>query len=67
MSCTCSRMHIIPNVDTYMIYKAIPSQSLVSGHTTYLKYMQAGGWLGLCDYVTIKLRQEEEVLKPYHR
>ena len=49
------------------IYKATPSQSLVSGHTSCLKYMQADRvvrtmWLWL-----IELRQEEEVLKPYHR
>ena len=27
-------------------YKATPSQSLVSGQTTYLKYMQVGRWAG---------------------
>ena len=27
-----------------------PSQSLVSGHISCLKYMRAGGWLGLWDY-----------------
>ena len=30
--------------------KTTPSQSLISGHTIYLKYMRAGGWLGLWDY-----------------
>ena len=29
------------------LYKATPSQSLVSGHTNCLKYTRAGGWLGL--------------------
>ena len=44
-----------------LVYKATPSQSLVSGHISCPKYMWAGGW------VLIKLRQEEEVLKSYHR
>ena len=32
----------------------------VSGHTTYLKYMQVGGWLEFCDYIPlIELRPED--------
>ena len=34
-----------------IVAKATPSQSLISGHSSFLKHMWAGGWLGLSDYI----------------
>ena len=43
-------LFVLPHVTMELDCKATSSQSLVSGHTNCLKYMRAGGWLGLGDY-----------------